>query len=112
MHVAKYFILISLILLNTNTAISHEPKFSDRTDLGHIVASYSQRTGIKFVLDPRVKARVNMIGLDIDQVSKTNLIDIFLLHSFTAHEKGEVVYVLPQAVANNLGDKLGQIWKP
>ena len=112
MHLIKYIVLISLILLNTDTATSHEPKFSDRTDLGHIIASYSEREGIKFVLDPRVKARVNMIGLDINQVSKTNLIDIFLLHSFTAHEKDGVVYVLPQTVADNLGEKLGPTWKP
>jgi len=106
----KIIIAMIVIGLNTSYAFSHEPKFSDRTDIIHIIESYSQRTGIKFVIDPRVKARVNMIGLDIDEISQSNLMDILLLHAFTAYEKEGVVYVIPQAVAHYIESEGSEIW--
>jgi len=106
----KIIIVVIVIGLNASFAFSHEPKFSDRTDIIHILESYSQRTGVKFVADPRIKARVNMIGLDIDEISQNNLMDILLLHAFTAYEKEGVVYVVPQAVAHYIESEGGEVW--
>ena len=97
-------------LLYGSSALCHEPKFSDRTDLNHILESYAKRTSTKFVTDSRVKARVNMVNLDIDELSQTNLMDILVIHSFTAYERDGVVYVLPQAAMDFLGEKTGQVW--
>jgi len=103
-------VVIILVGFSTPFAYSHEPKFSDRTDIIHILESYSERTDVKFVTDPRVKARVNMVGIDIDELTQTNLMDILLVHDFTAYEKDEVVYVLPRSVADYLGSEIGEIW--
>ncbi len=104
----RMIFLISLIY--ASSALCHEPKFSERTDLNHILESYSERTGVKFVTDPRVKARVNMVNLDIDELSQTNLMDILVIHAFTAYERDGVVYVLPQSVMDLLGEKAGPVW--
>lgn len=64
-------VLVVLFSLVASIANAHEPEYSDRTDIIHILESYSERTGVKFVTDPRVKARVNMIGIkleDLDQI--------------------------------------------
>ena len=102
---------ISIIFLCFfSLANAHEPKFSDRTDILHILESYSERTGTKFVTDPRVKARVNMIGLDIDAVTQKNLNEILNLHVFVAYERDGVVYVLPISVAKAAGFEASEIW--
>ena len=51
-----------------------------------------------------------MVNLDIDELSQTNLMDILVIHSFTAYERDGVVYVLPQAAMDFLGEKTGQVW--
>ena len=106
----KKFVVVLLIIGFLPLASAHDPKFSDRTDIFHIIQAYSDRTGIKFVIDPRVKARINMVGLDIDEVSQTNLMDILLIHDFTAYERDGVVYVLPRAAADYLGSEVGSPW--
>ena len=106
----RLYLMVWIGLLVLNSAYAHEPKFSDRTDLNHILESYGERTGVSFVVDPRVKARVNMINLDIDQLSQTNLMDILVIHAFTAFERDEVVYVLPQSAMDSLGERAEPIW--
>jgi len=106
----KKLVTVFIIIGFVSLAHAHEPKFSERTDILHIIQSYSDRTGVKFVTDPRVMARVNMIGLDIDEVSQTNLMDILLIHTFTAYERNGVVYVLPIIAADHLGIEAGELW--
>lgn len=106
----KKTVVLLGIALYSNAVFSHEPEFSDRTDLNHILAGYSERTGVKFVVDPRVKARVNMIGLKLDDVTQSNLVDILELHTFTAFEKDGVVYVLPRSAADSLDFQFDRKW--
>jgi len=106
----QHLIVIIVVGFSASFALSHEPRFSDRTDIIHILESYSERTGVRFVIDPRVKARVNMDGLDIDKLTKANLIDILAIHAFTTYENGEVVYVLPLSAADFLGSDIGETW--
>jgi type II secretory pathway component GspD/PulD (secretin) len=106
----KKFIIFLIGFGAIAAAQAHEPKFSERTDILHIIESYSNRTGTKFVTDPRVKARVNMIGLDIEEVTQTNLMDIFLIHNFTAYKSEGVVYVVPVSAVDLQDFEAGAIW--
>lgn len=80
-------VLILLTIVFTLPASSHEPEYSQRTDIIHILDAYSEKTGVKFVADPRVKAQVNMIGLKVEDIEKVDLVEILLLHAFVAYEK-------------------------
>lgn len=106
----KIFIIF-LSMLFAIPALSHEPKFSDRTDIIHILDAYSERTGVKFVADPRVKARVNMIGLKMEDLDKTDLVKILFLHTFVAYEKSDVVYIIPKSIESEYGKQLGVKWE-
>ena len=99
-----------MTLLYAASVFSHEPELSDRIDIIHVLESYSERTGVKFVIDPRVKAKVNMVGLELNEITQINLMDILLVYNFTARQKDGVVYVLPRATADHLGSDLGEIW--
>lgn len=103
-------VLILLTIVFTLPASSHEPEYSQRTDIIHILDAYSEKTGVKFVADPRVKAQVNMIGLKVEDIEKVDLVEILLLHAFVAYEKNAVVYVIPKVIEAQLGAKLGSKW--
>ncbi len=106
----KGMTIVFITLCLFYSAFAHEATSSDRIDIIHIIDSYSKRTGAKFVTDPRVKARVNVVGLDLDELSQTNLIDILRIHAFTAYERDGVVYVLPSVVADHLDFEPSELW--
>ncbi len=103
-------ILLLVFMPYASLVSSHEPEFSDRTDIIHIIENYSQRTGVKFVTDPRIKARVKMVGIKLEDLTQTNMMDIFLIHGFTAYKKDGVVYVLPQAAAEYIKSQFDGLW--
>jgi len=105
--------LISTIALFLTLTVgnAHELTRSDRSDINEILDSYSERTGVKFRKHFAIKARVTMIGLEIDELTQTNLMDILFMHAFTAYENNEgEVYVLPTILADTDGAEFGEIW--
>lgn len=71
-----------------------------------IIGNYSARTGTKFVLDPRVNAKVRMIGLELNEIDRQVLINILLLHGYDTVETDSVTYVLPDAMAESIRERL------
>ena len=110
----KYLIILFLNVFLTTQVPAAEGGGVPRIDIIEILDSYAKRTGTKFVADPRVKAKVRLIGFGLDEIDKVDLNQIIVMHSFVAYEKDGVVYVLPQAVERFLGDKMeseyGQKW--
>ena len=98
-----------LVFLTTNTLYAHDAA-KEVIPIDHVIEKYSEIHGTKFVLDPRVKAKVNLVGLSLNELTQTNLMDILLIHSFTAYEKDGVVYVLPRAAADYISSEIGEIW--
>ena len=68
----KKLILTVAFLLMVPLGYAHERSYSDRVDIIEILDSYSERTGINFKKHFSIKARVNMIGLDMDELTQTN----------------------------------------
>ncbi len=62
------------------------------TKLIEIVA---RKTGKKFVLDPRVRAQVQLVGEDINRVSYPDLLTILHVYGYAAVESGGFVLVIP-----------------
>lgn len=71
---------------------------------------YSKANGTKFVVDPRVKAKVTLVGIDSSELDAATLIGILNIHGFTALTSNGVVYVMPDVVAEENGDKFGVLW--
>ena len=102
-------ILLSILFWYTSNVIAHEIE-DDRISIDHLLAKYSELNNTKFVTDPRVKGRVKVIGLKLEEITQSNLIDILVIHNFIATEKDGVVYVLPRNAADYLGDEVGPLW--
>jgi general secretion pathway protein D len=70
---------------------------ADELDLHDVISSFSSRTNKRFLLDPRVRAGVTLIGLDARDVTYPILLRILNVHGFSAEERDGVVVVLPDA---------------
>jgi general secretion pathway protein D len=65
--------------------------------LHDIIASVSSRTGKRFLLDPRVRANVELVGIKPRDVSYPLLLTILRVHGYSAYERDGVVVVQPDA---------------
>lgn len=82
----------------------------DRDDLVAVLKTFSDKTGVQFILDPRVASIVNFVGPKRPDIDGETLLGILAIHGYTAFSNGKVVYVVPEAVVNNIGSKLGEPW--
>jgi len=64
-------------------------------DIRGIIASISSRTHKRFLIDPRVRASVTLVGMEARDVTYPLLLTIFEVHGFSAHEQDGVIVVAP-----------------
>jgi len=80
-------------------------------DLDALIATVSEATGKNFIVDPRVKAKVNLISAK--PMHPDELYNVFLsvlqVHGFAAVPKGEVVKIMPDVNAKQDGVEVGPV---
>jgi hypothetical protein len=76
-----------------------------------ILDQYSIETGTKFVIDPRVRAKVTLIGLDTTNLGIATIRAILSIHGFTALTANDIVYVIPEHAAGQPGQQYGVPWE-
>jgi type II secretory pathway component GspD/PulD (secretin) len=79
--------------------------------LVEIIQEFSEATGVQFILDPRVNAKVSIVGRESLQSDSATLLGILLVHGFEAYESNGVVYVVPEVSGKNIGTRLGEPWR-
>lgn len=67
-----------------------------------LITSVAHQTHRKFVIDPRVQARVHLVGEDPAQVSYNELLTILELHGYVTFESSGYVLVIPDANARQV----------
>ena len=106
MRIAATAILITCLLplgANADECVASE------SDILQLINDVSLATGQKFVVDPRVRALVTLVGFNEEDVNYERLKGILELHAFTALESKSdgVVYVVPAVIAEKMKVKLG-----
>ena len=102
---------VLVILLCMFATIAHsEDCVTSQTPLVQLLNQYSQEHGTKFVIDPRVRANVTLVGIDPAVLDTGTLVGVLNIHGFTAFTKEGVVYVMPEYVAEVSGEKYGRRW--
>ncbi|HEY6125261.1 MAG TPA: hypothetical protein VIV63_11480 [Steroidobacteraceae bacterium] len=71
-------------------------------DIRELIEKVAKRTGKQFVIDPRVRAGIPLVGLTENDVDYARLLAILTLHQFVAYESGGVVKVTVDAVSRQL----------
>lgn len=72
------------------------------TDLHSIISSVSQKTHKTFLIDPRVRANVDLVGTDARDVTYPLLMTILEVYGFVAYEQNGVIVVVPDAYERHI----------
>ena len=99
MLMRKIALPVLLLLMAPSIAASQS---QDSIEIVDLIKGYSEIHDQKFILDPRVRSTVMMIGIEIEDIDYSMLIKIFKVHGFDAIESDGVVYVVPTAVADSV----------
>jgi len=106
----KYLPALMLLCGLSSLANAHECESSEAR-LIDLLNQYSDSYGTKFVVDPRVRAKVSLVGIQTESINTAMLIGILNMHGFAALTSDDVVYVMPYKVAEASGDKFGVTWE-
>jgi len=71
-------------------------------EIGDLIARFAKRTGKQFIVDPRVRAQVSLVGMDPDHIGYDKLLAILAVHQFAATAQGDWIIVVPDANARQL----------
>ena len=104
-------ILTSLILaIISSPVLGHETScVSDPSDIRALAQAYSSKTGAKFVLVPRVSAKVSTLGIELESIDLPVLTSIFNMHGYEVLESRGVLYVVPDPDAAAMRQRLDRI---
>lgn len=92
------------LLLGTLAALAQDSQSSGMAPggtvpLSTLITAVSKNTGRKFVLDPRVRAGVTLIGEEPSSVTYSELLTILSTYGYMAVQTGGYVLVVPDADA-------------
>ena len=71
-------------------------------EISELIAKVAKRTGKQFILDPRVRADIPLVGLDVNAIDYARLLAILNVNQFGTYEANGVVRVVPDANARQL----------
>ena len=71
-------------------------------EIGELIAKVAKRTGKQFIVDPRVRGDVPLIGFDADRVDYPRLLAILNVNMFVTYESAGLIRVVPDANARQL----------
>jgi len=71
-------------------------------EIGELIAKVARRTGQQFLVDPRVRAEVPLIGFGVNSVDYPKLLAILNINMFATYESGGLIRVVPDANARQL----------
>ena len=100
------FATLAMLIFSPLRSNAHEC-VTELSDLLELINDVSVATGLKFVVDPRVRAQVTLAGFRDGEVDYATLRSILEVHAFTALESNGVIYVVPTKIAPEMKQKLG-----
>jgi general secretion pathway protein D len=85
-----------------STSASASESADEGIPIERIIATVAHKTGKKYLIDPRVRAHVQIIGQDPSNITYSELLTILQVHGFVAVEGGGYVLILPDANARQV----------
>jgi general secretion pathway protein D len=90
-------LMLSALAANAQVAPTAAESPPGTVPLASLIATVAKQTGRKFVLDPRVRAPVTLIGEDPASITYDELLTILDTYGFGTVETGGYVLVIPDA---------------
>ena len=73
------------------------PAMPGAVPLERVIAAVAKRTGKQFIVDPRVRGQVTVVGQEATSIDYATLLSILQVHGFATVEQGGSVRVIPDA---------------
>ncbi len=77
-------------------------KSDSDVELAVLIENVARRTGVRAIIDPRVRAQVPLANLDANKLSYEDLLAILNVYQFAAVKRGDLLIVVPDANARQL----------
>jgi general secretion pathway protein D len=90
-------LLLSALAANAQVSSTSDTAPPGTVPIASLIATVAKSTGKKFVLDPRVRAEVTLVGEDSSSVTYDELLTILSTYGFIAVDVGGYVKILPDA---------------
>jgi general secretion pathway protein D len=97
--IAAMLALSPLALAQENPPTRESKSSRDGVDIIDIIERFAKRTGKKIVIDSRVRANVDVAGIDTNQVTWDQLLAILDVNYFAAIDQGGLITIMPDANA-------------
>jgi general secretion pathway protein D len=81
-------------------------------EINELIGQVAKRTGRQFIVDPRVRGDVPLLGLDAGRIDYRQLTAILRINQFVAYESGGLVNVLPDANSRQMPGFVGNSVSP
>ena len=81
-------------------------------EITELIMQVAKRTGRQFIVDPRVRGEVPLLGLDPARIDYPQLTAILRINQFVAYESGGLTKVLPDANARQITGPVGNSVNP
>ncbi len=99
--VAAVALLMLVAAPSAGAQVEHDdkssPPIAGAVPVERVLAAVAKRTGKKFIVDPRVRAEVTVVGQEPTSLDYGALLLILRVHGFAAVEEGGYVHVIPDA---------------
>lgn len=93
-------LLLSGMSMDESAPAMSSESHDSGTSITQIITTVARKTGKKFIVDPRVRAQVQLIGQDPSSVSYPQFLTILQIHGFVAVEGSDgLTRVVPDAAA-------------
>lgn len=100
--IAQACAVIALLSTPHSRAQTPPAASEDAVPIARVIAGVAKTTGKKFLVDPRVRADVTLIGFDPDRLDYATMLSVLHVHGFAAVDDGKYVRVLPDPGARHL----------
>jgi len=95
-YAAAFVMLLAVAAQVKAQTPSASPSAETRgVELEKVIADVAKKSGKKFIVDPRVRAQVTMIGASPANADYAALLGVLEVHGFAAVESGGFVHVVP-----------------
>ncbi len=70
--------------------------------VGKVIAAVAKKTGKRFIIDPRVRADVELVGQDVANINYDELLTVLHVYGFAAADYGGYVSIIPDTGARQI----------
>jgi len=96
-------VLIALLSALPLAATAQESSASrlapDYVEINDLIVRFARNTGRQVIVDPRVRAEIPLVGMDVNKIDYPRLLAILNVHQFAAVDQGGWITILPDANA-------------